>query len=217
MRLLSGFRLNAELSDKVRTFPKKDVLTTGEVAKICHVAPRTVSKWFDRGQLRGYRIPGSRDRRIPMEQLVAFMRANGIPLTGLDGGTRRILIVSEDVPAELMRAAESSGRFDVQLAGNGFEAGVIAQQFRPHAVVLDVSQDESEVVGICRNIKSSAAFGAARVIAACRDWTEQLDRRLKSKGFEACLPMPFTLADLRDVTERLEDQQSDEKGRSWRA
>ena len=35
------------------------VFTTGQVAKICKVAPRTVSKWFDSGRLRGYRIPGS--------------------------------------------------------------------------------------------------------------------------------------------------------------
>ena len=47
----------------------KDVLTTGEVAKICNVAPRTVSKWFDSGALHGYRIPGSKDRRIPLNQL----------------------------------------------------------------------------------------------------------------------------------------------------
>jgi len=35
------------------------VFTTGQVAKICKVAPRTVSKWFDSGRLKGYRIPGS--------------------------------------------------------------------------------------------------------------------------------------------------------------
>ena len=38
---------------------EKDVLTTGEVAEICKVAPRTVSKWFDSGELEGYRISGS--------------------------------------------------------------------------------------------------------------------------------------------------------------
>src|SRR5205823_90621 len=43
----------------------KTIFTTGQVAKICKVAPRTVSKWFDSGRLRGYRIPGSQDRRIP--------------------------------------------------------------------------------------------------------------------------------------------------------
>ncbi|MCH7632799.1 MAG: helix-turn-helix domain-containing protein, partial [Planctomycetes bacterium] len=50
-----------------------DILTTGEVAKICNVAPRTVAKWFDRGELRGYRIPGSKDRRIPTSHLLSFL------------------------------------------------------------------------------------------------------------------------------------------------
>ena len=54
---------------------RKDVLTTGQVAEICSVAPRTVTKWFDSGQLKGYRIPGSRDRRIPTSELIRFMIA----------------------------------------------------------------------------------------------------------------------------------------------
>ena len=75
----------------------KTVLTTGEVAKICSVAPRTVSKWFDSGQLRGYRIPGSKDRRIPVDQLVRFMRVHGIPLNGLDRGSANLVILDSDV------------------------------------------------------------------------------------------------------------------------
>jgi excisionase family DNA binding protein len=54
------------------------VYTTGQVAKICQVAPRTVSKWFDNGRLKGYRIPGSQDRRIPHKHLVAFMKEHGM-------------------------------------------------------------------------------------------------------------------------------------------
>ena len=74
----------------------KEVLTTGEVAKICNVAPRTVSKWFDSGSLKGYRIPGSRDRRIPASELVRFMRAHGIPLEGMNSGRTRVLIVDKE-------------------------------------------------------------------------------------------------------------------------
>ena len=59
------------------------VLTTGQVSKICHVAPRTVCRWFDSGQLRGYRIPGSKDRRIPLPELVRFMQAHNIPTEAL--------------------------------------------------------------------------------------------------------------------------------------
>ena len=74
----------------------KEVLTTGEVAKICNVAPRTVSKWFDSGSLKGYRIPGSRDRRIPAAELVKFMKAHNIPLEGMSGGRTRLLIVDDE-------------------------------------------------------------------------------------------------------------------------
>jgi excisionase family DNA binding protein len=62
----------------------RKVFTTGEVAEICKVAPRTVSKWFDSGRLKGYRIPGSMDRRIPREHLIAFLDEHGIPKDALE-------------------------------------------------------------------------------------------------------------------------------------
>jgi excisionase family DNA binding protein len=58
--------------------PKVVVFTTGEVAKICRVAPRTVSIWFDRGKLKGYRMPGSQDRRIPEEYLRNFLNEHNM-------------------------------------------------------------------------------------------------------------------------------------------
>jgi predicted site-specific integrase-resolvase len=56
------------------------VLSSGEVAQICHVAPRTAQKWIDAGLLKGYRIPGSRDRRVPVEEMFRFMKEHGIPV-----------------------------------------------------------------------------------------------------------------------------------------
>ena len=54
------------------------VLTTGQVAKLCSVAPRTVAKWFDSGRLGGYTLPGSQDRRIPYQELVKFLEAHSM-------------------------------------------------------------------------------------------------------------------------------------------
>jgi excisionase family DNA binding protein len=58
---------------------KKGLFTTGQVAKICKVAPRTVNKWVDSGLLRGYRIPGSQDRRVTEAGLDEFLAENGLP------------------------------------------------------------------------------------------------------------------------------------------
>ena len=53
---------------------------TGEVADLCGVSPRLVVKWFDEGLLVGFRLPGSRDRRILPASLVEFMESNGMPV-----------------------------------------------------------------------------------------------------------------------------------------
>lgn len=56
-----------------------EILTTGQVAKILRMAPRTVSRIFDEGSLKGYNIPGSRDRRILASSVRSLMKENGIP------------------------------------------------------------------------------------------------------------------------------------------
>jgi two-component system response regulator RpaA len=58
----------------------KTIFSIVQIAKICGVAPRTVCKWFDSGRLRGYRAPGSPDRRIPREFLIKFMVEHRMPL-----------------------------------------------------------------------------------------------------------------------------------------
>lgn len=63
---------------------RKAVFTTGDVARLCGVAPRTVSKWFDTMDLKGYKIPGSRARRIPRQHLITFLKQHGMPLFGLE-------------------------------------------------------------------------------------------------------------------------------------
>lgn len=60
--------------------PLKEALTPGQVAKVCHTSPRMVNKWVDTGLLEGYRLPGSRHRRIPREALIRFLKEHGMPL-----------------------------------------------------------------------------------------------------------------------------------------
>jgi excisionase family DNA binding protein len=62
----------------------KDVFTTGEAAKICRVSQQTIIRCFDKGILGGYKVPGSRFRRIPRTGLVAYMTKYGIPMDRLE-------------------------------------------------------------------------------------------------------------------------------------
>src|SRR5262245_3289173 len=92
--------------------PKK-VFTTGQVAGIVKVAPRTVVKWFDSGRLRGYRIPGTQDRRVPREHLVRFLKEHARPLGELeeaaDGETVEEGPVGQDTPAPAEEVKPAEG------------------------------------------------------------------------------------------------------------
>ena len=118
----------------------KNVLTTGDVARICNVAPRTVSKWFDSGQLKGYRIPGSKDRRIPVNELVRFMKINNMPLKGLATGKTRVLVVdsNRNVAQDLAQQLKTKGDYDMQVVHSNFETGLVAQKFSPHVLIINL-------------------------------------------------------------------------------
>ena len=183
---------------------KKDVLTTGQVAKICNVAPRTVSKWFDSGQLKGYRIPGSKDRRIPLEQLLRFMKAHGMPLNGLDAGTTRVLLVDSREEIRDIIAAElnKEDRFDVHVAECGFDAGIVAEQFRPHIIFFDLMLDDINVSKVCSIIRLNPELQGTRIVAITSALTEAEGHALMQQGFDSYLCRPF---DLHGMTECIDD------------
>ena len=62
----------------------KKIYTTGEVAKILGLNINTIIKWFDDGKIKGFKLPGSNERRIPAKALVEFMKTNEIPLDFLE-------------------------------------------------------------------------------------------------------------------------------------
>ena len=90
---------------------KNKVFTSGEVAAICGVSPDTVARWFDLGQIEGYRLGPGGDRRIPYSSLRKFMISHGVPLERLEEDEYRILVVDDDpyyldiIPAALARSA----------------------------------------------------------------------------------------------------------------
>ena len=182
---------------------RKEVLTTGEVAKICHVAPRTVSKWFDSGKLRGYRIPGSRDRRIPLAQLVQFMRDHGMPMEAVEGNVTRVLIMDSDADgaATVAESLSRDGRYDVQVAANDFEAGMRSEQFQPHAVLLDMMGDQKDAGEILGNLRSNTSLAATRVVAVAGPLTAGQRQSLLRNGFDAVISKPYKLDELRRVIE----------------
>jgi len=168
----------------------RNVLTTGEVARICNVAPRTVSKWFDSGQLKGYRIPGSKDRRIPVSELVRFMKAHNMPATLLPVSKMRVLIVDSNTSSSsaMAESLRNNGNYEVKTVNNNVEAGMAAQKFMPHVLLINLLAKDIAAMEICRGIRANEDLQTIKVIAIAHRLSGSESAALLQKGFDGYVP-----------------------------
>jgi excisionase family DNA binding protein len=178
--------------------PTKTVFTTGEAAKICKVSQQTIIRCFDSGQLKGFRVPGSRFRRIPREQLFAFMRDNGIPTDALESGKRKVLIVDDD--EELVELIEDvlvrDGRFEVKTVNNGFDAGMMVKDYRPDIIVLDVMLPDINGKEVCQRVRSDKSMDDVRIVCISGMVEEDKVGELKAAGADDFMHKPFEVEKL---------------------
>lgn len=176
----------------------KTVFTTGEAAKICKVSQQTIIRCFDSGQLKGFRVPGSRFRRIPRDVLYRFMKENGIPTDALESGRRKALVVDDDEElVELIRdALEGDGRFEVRVANNGFDAGMMVKEYRPDLIVLDVMLPDINGREVCQRVRSDSQLEDVQII--CISGMVESDKidELKIAGANDFVQKPFAVETL---------------------
>jgi excisionase family DNA binding protein len=178
----------------------KTVFTTGEAAKICKVSQQTIIRCFDNGQLKGFRVPGSRFRRIPREMLYKFMKDNGIPTDALESGKRKVLLVDDDVEIVemLSKALEEDGRFETRIANTGFDAGMMVKEYRPDLIVLDVMLPDINGKEVCHRVRSDPSLEDVRILCISGMVEEDKIHELKLAGADDFLPKPFVIDELID-------------------
>ncbi|MFA6187128.1 MAG: response regulator [Phycisphaerae bacterium] len=178
----------------------KDLYTTGEAADICSLSQQTIIRCFDSGRLRGFRIPGSKFRKIPRDNLLKFMKENSIPMQVLQTGKKRLLIVDDDAEiVELMvDVLGRDGRFDIKTASTGYDAGIMTQKFRPDLILLDYMLPDVNGNIVCKTIKENPEFSNTRIIIISGVINQlEIDDLLKA-GAEAFMKKPFSITELID-------------------
>ena len=176
----------------------KQVFTTGEAAEICKVSQQTIIRCFDSGRLQGFRVPGSRFRRIPRAELVRFMKSNEIPTDALESATRRVLIVDDDDQIiELLRdMLGRDDRFDVRTAETGYDAGLLTEQFRPHLILLDFMLPDVNGNLVCKRIKSNQDLADTKIIIVSGVVSQEEIDQLADAGADGFIKKPFDFDEL---------------------
>ena len=176
----------------------KTVFTTGEAAKICKVSQQTIIRCFDSGQLKGFRVPGSRFRRIPRESLYRFMKDNNIPTDALESGRRRILIVDDDqaVVDLISDVLAADARFETRVVNNGFGAGMQAKEYHPDLIVLDVMLPDINGQAVCELIRQDPTMAEIKIICISGMIEEDKIADLRTSGADDFLHKPLDIDEL---------------------
>ena len=200
--LMPGDRSNQQ-SEREK-WADKQVFTTGEAAEVCRISQQTIIRCFDSGRLNGFRVPGSRFRRIPRAELLRFMRTNDIPVDSLGDDRRRVLIVDDDPQiVTLIRDSLNAERFDLRSAGNGYDAGILTEQFRPDVILLDLMLPDMNGAIVCERIRSNTEYAGTRIVVVSAVADDDEVKRLMQRGADAFVRKPFRADDLLRTIERL--------------
>jgi len=173
-------------------------VSTLDAAGMLGVSIFSVQRWFDEGLLKGGRLPGGK-RRILASSLNRFMQEHGVSPRAPKGvDAIRVLIVEDDVKLlEVMRdALTETGRFVVQTATSGLDAGLAISEFQPVVIVLDILLPDIHGPALVRRIRQSPLGRQARIIAISAKATAEDVRDIKAAGASAFLSKPFALRDL---------------------
>jgi len=178
----------------------KELFTTGKAAEICNVSQQTIIRCFDAGRLEGFKVPGSKFRRIPRHSLVRFMKENGIPLDNINSGKKKVLIVDDDAEiVELMvDILTRDGRFEIKTAGSGYEAGINTEQFRPDVILLDYMLPDINGDIVCKTIRKNPEFEDIKIIIVSGVVKQDEIDRLLNSGAEDFIKKPFNIVELTD-------------------
>ncbi|MBK7406382.1 MAG: response regulator [Phycisphaerales bacterium] len=201
------------MAGETNPWAEKKIFTTGEAAEVCKVSQQTIIRCFDAGRLGGFRVPGSKFRRIPRDELIKFMRANGIPTELLEGATRRVLIVDDD-PAILELFEDllgRDGRFEVRTAGTGYDAGLLTESFRPHLIILDYMLPDINGNIVCQRVREMPHTQHTKVICVSGVVNQAEIDDLRRAGADDFVKKPF---DIREIITRMTGLLGMEEGAS---
>ena len=190
----------------------KEVFTTTEAARLCGMSKQKIVNLFDDGVIQGYRVPGEggrggRARRIPRKNLLEFMRKHGIPTDRLEKPRRyRILVVEDDpVSAELMTALfeREEDLFEIRVASRGSDAAMLAGQFRPDVILLDIMLPDLAGSEVFRSLRTIGDLESTRVIVVSALDDEKVRREMLEQGVAAYFVKPVPIKQLRKKVYRL--------------
>ena len=200
--------MNAKGENRIKM--NKKALTTYDIAKYCDVAPRTAIQWINEGKIKAYRTPGNHSR-VKIQDFLRFLKEYNIPIPKefesirIPDGKKKILIVDDDknMALTIERTLKLKGKYNLELAFDGFEAGRKLLEFKPDLVILDIKMPGMDGYEVVKRIKAIPELAHLKIIAISAFFEQKGKEKILSLGVDECLEKPFKKENLLEVIAKL--------------
>lgn len=173
-------------------------LTTGDIARFCHVTPVTVFNWVKAGKLKSFTTAGGHNR-VMREDFVAFLAANLMPVPPelRGGGRRRLLVVDDDegileLVCSTVERIGLTATVEVETARNGYEACLKLGKSPAHAAIVDLRMPGMDGFELCRTLRAVSETRDLELVVCSGYRDEESDRTLVMLGVTRHLDKPFS-------------------------
>lgn len=140
-------------------------LTPGEIAKLCDVHQRTVSRWIASGKLKGHQLPGRGDYRVLEHDFVTFAQQHRLPVQVEEPDDPVILVIDDEAPVRrALRRLFSQANYRVEEAENSFVAGAMLERTQPALITLDLMMPGIQTDQVFQFLSSQVHSGSVPVV-----------------------------------------------------
>ncbi len=171
-------------------------LTTGAIAKYCHVTHRAVLKWVESGKLKAYRTPGKHSR-VSVDDFLEFLKEYNMPVP-LElrpiTSFKKVLIVDDDrgIVYSLRRMLMMDNQYDIETAFDGFDAGKKFTSFRPDLIILDIYMPALDGYQVYASIRNDPMNKNTKILIISGVNDPQEIKKIEALGADGFLQKPFS-------------------------
>ncbi len=168
---------------------RSEFLTPTEVADKLLIAPVTVRLWASKGLLPAVTTPGGH-RRFRADDVDAFLAKRSKLDRPERAAPSRVLLIDDD-PQFTRYLSKLLARhvpaIFVDVAVDGFSAGIKCEALRPDALTLDLHMPDMDGFEVCQMIRAQFGKNKPRIVALTGFPSEENTRRIIEAGADSCL------------------------------
>lgn len=172
---------------------KKDFYSITQAADICSVGRTTMWRWVKSGELKAFPTPGGQ-YKIRKEDLRSFILEKMKHLSISEFSKENKILIVDDEPnvQKYLNKMLSSNGYLIELASDGFEAGVKTIQFQPDLIILDLFMPGMDGFAVCKQIKKNPNTSHIKILAYTGYDTKENKDRIMQAGADDYLVKPVS-------------------------